>query len=132
MLTLKQNPDNVFVCDMRVGKKKVPVFWHPKKNAELQNQVEDISVFFTPELRDRFELSRDQADDIMLHMKAGTVSEKNQSKFFKVKKFIQELFCVVLNRITLNVSLINTLSSPPMERLKKLRKEFAYLQSLIN
>ena len=90
MLTLRSHPENVFVCDMRVGKKKVPVWWHPKKNVELQNRVEDLSVFFTPELRDRFELSREQADDIMSHLKSDTVSEKNQSKFFKVKKFIQE------------------------------------------
>ena len=91
MLTLKSNPDNVYICDMKIDKKKVPVFWHPKKNSELQNQIEDLAVYFTPELRDRFELTKEQSDDISNHIKAGTVSEKNQSKFFKVKRHLDEI-----------------------------------------
>lgn len=57
----------------------------------MQNHIEDISVFNTQDLRDRFELSREQADDIMSHLKDGTVSEKNQSKFFKVKRHLDEI-----------------------------------------
>ena len=76
---------------MRVNKKKVPVWWHPKKNKDMQNKIEDLSVFNTQDLRDRFELSREQADDIMSHLKDSTVSEKNQSKFFKVKRHLDEI-----------------------------------------
>ena len=91
MLTLKRHEENVFVCEMEVNKKRIPVFWHPKKNKELQNQIEDIAIFFNTDLRDRFELSKQQSDDILAHLKAGTVSEKNQSKFFKVKKHLDEI-----------------------------------------
>ena len=91
MLTLKSHPDNVFVCDMRVDKKKIPVFWHPRKNSELKNQIDDLAVLFTPDLIDRFELNREQGEDIVTHLKAGTVSEKNQSKFFKVKRHLDEI-----------------------------------------
>jgi hypothetical protein len=75
---------------MRMGKKTVPVWWHPKKNPDLKNKVEDISVFFTPGLRDRFELSSKQAGTILEHLKAGTVPESIQTKFFRVKRFIDE------------------------------------------
>ena len=91
MLTLKPHPDNNFICDMRINKKIIPVFWHPKKNKELQNQIEDLAVFFTQDLRDRFEISKAQSEDILGHLKSGTVSEKNQSKFFKVKKHLDEI-----------------------------------------
>ena len=43
MLTLKPHADNHFICDMRIHKQKFPVFWHPKKNKELQNQIEDLA-----------------------------------------------------------------------------------------
>ena len=56
MITLKSHPENEHLCDMRMGKKKVPVFWHPVKNPELKNTVEDLASFFTPQLRDQFEL----------------------------------------------------------------------------
>jgi hypothetical protein len=90
MITLHPHPENVLLCDMRMGKKTVPVYWHPKKNDALKNSVEDIASFFTPELRNRFELSSKQADTILDHLKAGTVPESIQSKFFKVKRFIDE------------------------------------------
>ena len=97
MITLKGHPDNVHLCDMRMGKKKVPVWWHPVKNPELKNTVEDLGSFFTPQLRDQFELSKGQADDILEHLRAGTVSEKNQSKFFKVKKFLEDALYTEMN-----------------------------------
>ena len=90
MLTLKPHPENVKICDMRIGKKLQDVYWHPKKNKGLQNAVEDVSSFFTPEFLDRFELSREQAEDIKQHLNNDTTSDKYQTKFFKVKKHIIE------------------------------------------
>ena len=90
MLTLKPHADNVKLCDLRTGKKSVPVFWYPKRDCEMQNCVDNVSDFFTAEFRDRFELSKEQADNIQKHLKAGTVSQKYQTKFFKVKKAIVE------------------------------------------
>jgi hypothetical protein len=80
-----------------MGKKKVPVWWHPVKNSELKNSVEDLGSFFTPQLRDQFELSKAQADDILEHLKNGTVFEKNQAKFFKVKKFLEDALYTEMN-----------------------------------
>ena len=90
MLTVNTHPENVYVCDMREGKKSIPIFWNPKKNGDLKNKVEDLDAFFTPHLRDRFELSQEQANIILSHVKAGTVPISLQTKFFKVKKFIDE------------------------------------------
>ena len=90
MLTLKSHVDNVKLCDMLVGKKTVDVYYHPVKNEELRNAVEDIGAFFDKEFQDRFELSEEQSRNIIDHLKAGTVSEKHQKMFFKIKKSIQE------------------------------------------
>jgi len=49
-----------------------------------------VSSFFTDDFCDRFELSREQANDIQEHLKSGTTCEKYQKKFFKVKKQIGE------------------------------------------
>lgn len=90
MLTLKQHKDNVKLCDMRTGNRLQDVYWNPKRSSDLQNSVEDISAFFTPDMIDRFELSREQQDDIIFHLKQETVSTKYQSKFYKIKKYITE------------------------------------------
>ena len=97
MLTLKQHTDNVKICDIRSGKKLQDVYWNPKRVPELQNSVEDVSSFFTPEFLDKFELSKEQSVDIQSHLKQGTVSEKHQSKFFKIKKFILESLYTEMN-----------------------------------
>lgn len=90
MLTLQPHPENVHLCDMRMGKKLVPVWWHPIKNEQLKNRVEDMSTLFTPDMRSRFELSSKQADTILDHLKTGTVPESIQSKYFKVKRYVDE------------------------------------------
>ena len=82
---------------MLVGKKLVDVFYHPVKNEELRNAVEDISSFFDKDFKDHFELSEAQSTDIQTHLKAGTVSDKYQKLFFKVKKFIQESLYTEMN-----------------------------------
>ena len=41
MLTLKKHPDNVELCLLKTGKKKVPIFWHPVRNPELRNAVSE-------------------------------------------------------------------------------------------
>ena len=90
MLTLKKDPSNVKICDMQVGKKLVDVWYHPVKNPDLRNAVEDVTSFFDSDFKDQFELSDEQSRDIIQHLKAGTVSEKYQKLFFRVKKSIQE------------------------------------------
>ena len=82
---------------MRIGKKLVDVYYHPVRNEELRNSVENISDFFTKDFEDRFELSAEQSTDIQAHLKAGTVSSKYQKVFFKVKKFIQESLYTEMN-----------------------------------
>ena len=63
MLTLKPHVDNVKLCDLRTGKKSVPVFWYPKRDCEMQNCVDNVSDFFTAEFRDCLLYTSDAADE---------------------------------------------------------------------
>jgi len=90
MLTLHHAPENVYVCDLVEGKKRTPVFWHPKINADMRNAVDNLEFFNTDYNRDRFELSKDQASDIFAKLGQNETLENNQNKFFKVKRFVTE------------------------------------------
>ena len=95
MLTLSQHKQNQHILDMVPdrgnGKKKTPVYWHPVKNLELRNSVDDLNHFFANEdFRDRFMLNKEEADDIKRCLSNEEVCDKYQGKFFKVKRFIQE------------------------------------------
>ena len=90
MLTLHNSQENVFICNLVEGKKKTPVYWHPKINPELRNDVSDYGFFNTDYFRDQFELSREQASDIFESLHSGGTLETNQSKFFKVKRHVTE------------------------------------------
>ena len=89
MLTLHDHPENVFLCEMRSGKKKHPIYWHPRKDKQLRMAVDSLQSFNTEKNRDKFKLSSNQMGDILKHIKSGTTPEDRlQTKFFKVKKFI--------------------------------------------
>ena len=88
MLTLHKHPENQEVCKMVRGRTKIAVYWHPKINDELQNTVEDLANFNNSYLRDRYELSKDQASNIFDNLKLDEVSEKFQQKYFKVKQHV--------------------------------------------
>ena len=53
------------------------------------NSVSDLNSFNTNHFRDRFELSKEQSQDIFHSLAADDVLERNQSKFFKVKRFVK-------------------------------------------
>ena len=63
MLTLQNNPQNIEIAKLIQGHKKLPVFWHPIIEDSLRNEVTELQGFNT-HLRDRFELSTDQANEI--------------------------------------------------------------------
>ena len=65
------------------------MYWHPTINEELMNSVSDLNSFNTNHFRDRFELSKEQSEDIFHSLAADNVLERNQSKFFKVKRFVK-------------------------------------------
>ena len=48
MLTLKSDPDNIIVAEIRHGKKKktTPLYWHPVIKPELRNSIENLDYFF--------------------------------------------------------------------------------------
>ena len=97
MLTLKDDPENIEICKMVHGKRQVPVNWHPRRKKELRNAIENLQAFNTQEFRDRFELSRLQADEIFEALQHDRVCEHNQSKHFKCKDFIQERLISEMN-----------------------------------
>lgn len=91
MLTLRPHKDNIQLCQMRDGRKRIPVYWHPVRKKELRMAVTDINGFVTEEFRDRFRISKGQADEILNHIKAGTSPEGGlQRTFFKAKRYIED------------------------------------------
>ena len=90
MLTLHASDENVHICDMVEGKKRTPVFWHPKINKDIRNSVENFDFINTDYFRDNFELSKAQASDIFEKLQHDETLETNQSKFFKVKRHVTE------------------------------------------
>ena len=97
MLTLHNSDENVFVCNLVEGKKKTPVYWHPKINAAMRNSITDLAFFNTDYFRDQYELSREQASDIFEKLQNGQTLESNQSKFFKVKRHVTEALETEMN-----------------------------------
>jgi len=97
MLTLSEDPENSVLCHLIDGKTETPVYWHPRIKKDLRVCVENLDSFNTPEFRDRFELSRLQAEDVFQGLKTDCVSEKNHSKYFKCKEHIQNKLVTEMN-----------------------------------
>ena len=97
MLTLKDDPENILICELQQKKKRTPIFWHPKMRKDLRSAVENLDTFNDEKFRDRFELSKDQANDIFTGLKHDDVCEHHQSKFFKCKEFIKNSLLTVMN-----------------------------------
>jgi hypothetical protein len=90
MITLKKHKDNVEICKLKTGRKTVPVYWHPVRDPALRLAVTDVSSFNNEEFRDRFRISKGQAEEIIIHLKNDTAPEGGlQSRFFKAKKHIE-------------------------------------------
>ena len=92
MITLHKHKDNVQLCFLKDGKKKIPVYWHPIRKKEMRLAVTDIKGFFNEELRDRYKLSELQAERFAKHLSEGTSPEAgmHQAKFFGVKKHVDD------------------------------------------
>ena len=91
MLTLQQHPDNVFICYLVEGKKRQKIWWNPRKDLKLRMSVDSLDAFNTERFRDRFKISKNQADEIISNIKNKTTPEGGiQSRFFKVKKYLDE------------------------------------------
>ena len=90
MLTLQKHPANVRLCTLVQGKKKTPVFWHPRIDKSLMNEVENVGSFNTEPLRDKYELSEEQANEIFTGLRDNVVCEHNSSKFFKCKRHVSD------------------------------------------
>lgn len=91
MITLHEHPENVFLCHLKSGKKKSNVYWHPRKNKEMRMAVDDLQSFNTEKIRDKFRVSQKQMTEIIDNLKTESTPEGAlQSKFFKIKKYIEE------------------------------------------
>ena len=91
MLTLKDDPENVKICELHEKKKHTPIYWHPRMRKDLRSAVENLDTFNNEKFRDRFELSKNQATDIFSGLKGDDVCENQQAKYFKCKEN-KELF----------------------------------------
>ena len=98
MLTLTEHKDNLSVVDVVKGKRlQYNVYWHPRRDDALQNEVERIESFNTPYLRDMFEISKPQAESIFDHLERGETDPANQKAFLKVKKYINSSLYTEMN-----------------------------------
>ena len=90
MLTLTQNDKTIQIAKLVEGKSTTPIFWHPTQTDELMNSVHNLGTFNDSYFRDRFELSDSQANEIFQGLADERVVEKNQSKYFRVKRHIKD------------------------------------------
>ena len=97
MLTLQEDVENTKICELMENKKRTPIYWHPRMRKDLRSAVDNLDSFNTEKFRDRFELSKDQANDIFSGLKNEEVCEHNQSKYFKCKDFIQNSLLTEMN-----------------------------------
>ena len=97
MLTLQKTKQTIKIANMVKNKKKTSIYWHPTVKDDLMNNVSDLRSFNNPYFRDRFELSKEQADDIFVGLRESMVVEKHQSKFFKVKRHIRDSLLSEMN-----------------------------------
>ena len=68
------------------GKSETPIYWYPYRDAERKIQVANIQEYNTEDFRDRFNLSKAQAEEIMKHIVAKTTPEGGlQNKFFRLR-----------------------------------------------
>ena len=90
MLTLKDAPNNTFLAWLyENNKRKHKIFYNPNKNLDLRMSVDSLDSFNNEKFRDRFKISKTQAEEIINHLKNKTSPEGGlQSKFFRVKKHL--------------------------------------------
>lgn len=89
MLSLHKTPEAIKICDIVKGNRKVGVaYWHPVSNDKYKNTYENIQDFNDGHFRDMFELSKEQAESILLGIESDTVIESK--KYFQVKRHIKE------------------------------------------
>ena len=97
MITLHKTDSTIQIATLVEGRSSTPIFWHPVEKEELMNSVDDLGTFNDVYFRDRFELSDQQADDIFTGLASETVVEKNQSKYFKVKRHLKQNLLHTMN-----------------------------------
>ena len=97
MLTLHKNTETKEICMLVEGKKRIPIYWFPIHKKELRNSVDNLNSFNSEDFRDVHELSKEQANDIFKGLASNAVTEKHQSKYFKVKKYISDELYTTMN-----------------------------------
>lgn len=97
MLTLQKTDQTVQIARLVEGRRVTPVYWHPTQEETLMNAVHDLGTFNDSYFRDRFELSSEQATDIFKGLAEERVVEKNQAKYFRVKRHIKQSLLSSMN-----------------------------------
>jgi len=93
MITLTKQPESSFIAWIYVkNKRKQPIFYHPYRDISLRNSVDNLESFNTEVFRDRFRITKIQANEIIAHLKKKTEPEEKTilNKFFKIKKYVEE------------------------------------------
>ena len=100
MLTLTSDKENVRIMAIKQGKSKRmgDLYWHPVKNVDLRNSVEDFDIYFEDEnFRDRFQLNTSETREIKECIENNEVCEQYQQKYFKVKRYLTDALFTEMN-----------------------------------
>jgi len=115
MLTLTKKDNTIQIAKLVEGRSVTPIYWHPTQTDELMNSVHDLGTFNDSYFRDRFELSGDQASEIFQGLAEERVVERNQSKFFKVKRHIKDSLMTKMDISDTNGTFIIDFEEDPTE-----------------
>jgi len=89
MLSLHKTKESIKICDIVKGRRKVgEAYWHPVANHKYKNAYDNIQDFNDEHFRDMFELSPEQAQNILSGIESNTVQESK--KYFQVKRYIKD------------------------------------------
>jgi hypothetical protein len=95
MLSLKNAPSAVKLCDCFIDGKPAAVYFHQKQDKALRNEVEDVTpILRQPSFREKYDLSRGDIAILSAALNSDQIPEEDdkiRKKYFSVKRAINNL-----------------------------------------
>ena len=99
MLTLKQHPENQFIGTIVDGRKEMPVYWHPRKNESLRQDVDFNDWIESRKFRIKYKLTKAQQLQIIDHLMDDTAPENAglRNTFYTIRSDIENRLYTEIN-----------------------------------
>ena len=99
MLTLKQDPENQQIGVIWDGKKKKPVYWHPRKNEALREDVDFNDWLESRKFRIKYKLTAAQQSQIIDHLVDDTAPEGSslRNTFYTIRSDLENRLYTEIN-----------------------------------